>query len=337
MTGTPGVYLYDGAVDGFTIPANVDVTVPIGSAVVAIEGRAAANDGSGTYDVRVAVNSPVEYFAVNDPAPFARRKVIDAVTKCDRCHDVLSAHGGSRNNNGQLCVICHNPSQTDVNDREMSLGLPVANPFDGKTEEAVDFKRLIHGIHAAAQTLNDGVTPAHGMREHGLIIGDSDSHDFSDVRFPGVLSKCRTCHIEKGENGAEYDTYTLEDHTADGGPNWELPSITIIQGSTVHSYPSADPTSPDYTSATLAEAVLDHTDDYKYSPIASVCSACHDSLLELAHMSQNGALLGGTGSEQAVQETNIEGCPVCHGAGKLVDVEFVHDQAFENFIGDLIP
>jgi OmcA/MtrC family decaheme c-type cytochrome len=354
-----GEYLYDGT--DVTIPDNASVTRPIGSAVVAIEGRGAAPVYNETlqifqYTAAVAVNSPVEYVAVNDAKPFARRKVVDAITKCDRCHDVLSLHGGSRNNNGQLCVICHNSSNTDVKDREARdtvTGLPLPSTLNGKTEESIDFKRMIHGIHSAAKTNYDGAA-VHGFRENGLLIGSEFAdpldpasdviplHDFSDVRFPGVLSKCRTCHIEKGEtdsdgNVAKYDTYTLEDHTADGGPNWELPSMSGILGSTVHSYPSADPDSPDYTSATLAEALLDHTDDYKYSPIASVCSACHDSDLEMAHMSQNGALLGGSGSGQAAQETNIEGCPVCHGAGKLVDVELVHDKAFANFLGEIIP
>ena len=134
-----------------------------------------------------------------------------------------------------------------------------------------------------------------------------------------------------------YDTYTLDDHSADGGPNWELPAINGIVGSTVHSYPSADPTSPDYTGATLAAAVLDHTDDYKYSPIASVCSSCHDGDLSKAHMTQNGAIFGGAGSEQAAQEGNIEGCPVCHGPGTIADVELVHDQAFADFLGEIIP
>jgi OmcA/MtrC family decaheme c-type cytochrome len=349
-----GVYLYDGT--DVTIPANASVARPIGSAVVAIEGRGAAPVYNETlqifqYTAAVAVNSPVEYVAVNDAKPFARRKVVDAITKCDRCHDVLSLHGSSRNNNGQLCVICHNSSNTDVKDREARdavTGLPLPSTLNGKTEESIDFKRMIHGIHAASAT-------RHGFRESGLLIGSefevandptSDVvplHDFSDVRFPGVLSKCRTCHIEKGEiidpvtkEVAEYDTYTLEDHTADGGPNWEMPSISGILGSSVHTYPSADPTQGAVT-ATLAEALLDHTDDYKYSPIASVCTACHDSDLEMAHMKQNGALLGGPGSEQSVQETNIEGCPVCHGTGKLVDVELVHDQAFANFLGEIIP
>lgn len=357
-TATPGVYLFDGADNvnssgdaPLVIPANASIAKPIGSGAVALEGRAAAYDeDKDDYSVRVPVNSPVEYFAVNDAQPQPRRQVVDATTKCDRCHDVLSAHGGSRNNNGQLCVMCHNSSMTDVNDREArddATGLPLPSSLNGRTEESVDFKRLIHGIHAASKSNFDG-TPAHGFREQGLLIGSEldagtgdviPLDDFSHVRFPGVLSKCETCHLP--------DTYTLADRSAKGGGNWELPAMNGIRGSTVHSYPSADPNTAGYdiTGATdIDDALRDQADDYKYSPIASACSACHDGTLSQAHMEDNGGLFGFInaddkldGFDQNFQEGNIESCPVCHGPGKLADVKLVHDEAFADFLGEFIP
>jgi len=233
-----GIYQFDGALDTtpVVIPANASLTTPIGSAAVALEGRAAAAEYNSStmtyvYSARVAVYSPVEYFAVNDATVSARRQVVDAVTRCDRCHDVLSAHGGSRNNNLQLCVMCHNPSNTDVNDRAKDgvTGLPLPTLANGQSEESIDFKRMIHGIHAASSANYDG-TDAHGFREKGLLIGsklDAGSgqivakHDFSNLRFPGVLSKCETCHLP--------DTYTLADRSGSGGANWELMMTTNIR------------------------------------------------------------------------------------------------------------
>jgi OmcA/MtrC family decaheme c-type cytochrome len=307
-----------------------------GTGAIAIEGHPAAVDSTGAYTIRVPVNSQVEYFAITDSTPQPRRQVVDVPTKCDRCHDVLNVHGNNRNENGQLCVMCHNSSNTDVSQRPKdgtfdptatppTTGLPLVSALDGKTEESIDFKRLIHGIHAASATNFDG-TEAHGFRTKGLVVygfGGS-SHDFSDVRFPGVLSKCETCHLP--------DTYTLADHTSDDGANWDLPAMNGIRGSTVNSYPNAASDGSDFD-AQLA----DQTDDYKYSPIASVCSACHDGDLSMAHMTQNGAILDGAGSEQLAQSGNIEGCPVCHGPGKIADVKLVHDEAFANFLGEFIP
>ena len=319
-----GTFTLDGAAAS---PVEVIPATAAGTGAIAMEGHPAADDGTGAFTVRVPVNSEVSYFAITDSTPQPRRQVVDVPTKCDRCHDVLNVHGSNRNNNGQLCVLCHNPSNTDVSQRpkDGTTGLPLVSPVDGKQEESIDFKRLIHGIHAASASNFDG-TDAHGFRTNGLVIYGfgGNAHDFSDVRFPGVLSKCETCHLP--------DTYTLADRSADGGGNWELPAMNGIKGSTVNSFPNALADGTDFDAQ-----LIDQSDDWKYSPIASVCTACHDGTLEQQHMLNNGAILGGAGSEQVVQEGNIESCPVCHGPGKLADVKLVHDEAFANFLGEFIP
>ena len=327
---TDGTFTLNGAVvtpNAVAIPSNAT-----GSGAIGMEGHPAADNGAGVFNVQVPVNSEVSYFAITDTTATPRRQVVDVPTKCDRCHDVLNVHGSNRNNNGQLCVMCHNPSNTDVGQRPKTGGLPDPTlTLDGKREESIDFKRLIHGIHSASASNFDG-TDAHGFRTQGLVIYGygGGEHDFSHVRFPGVLSKCETCHLP--------DTYTLADRSGSGGGNWSLPAMNGIQGSSVHTYPAADPTSADYNPAAIFNDELKaRSDDYKYSPIASACSACHDSTLATSHMTQNGAILGGAGSEQVVQAGNIEGCPVCHGPGKLADVKLVHDQAFADFLGEFIP
>ena len=321
-----GTFTLDGA--AVTPTAEVIPASASGTGAIAMEGHPAADDGTGAFTVPVPVNSEIAYFAITDSTPQPRRQVVDVPTKCDRCHDVLNVHGNNRNNNGQLCVLCHNPSNTDVSQRpkDALTGLPDATAtLDGKQEESIDFKRLIHGIHAASASNFDG-TDAHGFRTQGLVVygyGGS-ANDFSHVRFPGVLSKCETCHLP--------DTYTLADRSGDGGGNWELPAMNGIKGSTVNSFPTAAANGSDFD-AKLA----DQAEDWKYSPIASVCSACHDGILPKQHMLNNGAIFGGAGSEQAIQAGNIESCPVCHGPGKLADIKLVHDQAFADFLGDFIP
>ncbi|MGD8843239.1 MAG: OmcA/MtrC family decaheme c-type cytochrome [Gammaproteobacteria bacterium] len=301
-------------------------TDAIGTGAIGMEGHPAADDGTGAFTVRVPVNSEVAYFAITDSTPQPRRQVVDVPTKCDRCHDSLNVHGNNRNNNGQLCVLCHNPSNTDVAQRPKDAnGLPdVSATLDGKKEESIDFKRLIHGIHAASEANFDG-TDAHGFRTKGLVVYGfrGSENDYSHVRFPGVLSKCETCHLP--------DTYTLADRSGDGGGNWDLPAMNGIKGSTVDSAPNAA------DAADFDAKLIDQADDWKFSPIASVCSACHDGTVSAAHMLDNGAILGGAGSEQAVQEGNVESCPLCHGPGKLADVKLVHDEAFAEFLGEFIP
>jgi OmcA/MtrC family decaheme c-type cytochrome len=321
-----GTFTLDGA--AVTPSAAVIPATAAGTGAIAMEGHPAADDGAGAFTVRVPVNSEVEYFAITDSTPQPRRQVVDVPTKCDRCHDVLNVHGSNRNNNGQLCVLCHNPSNTDVGQRpkDGTTGLPDASAtLDGKKEESIDFKRLIHGIHAASVANFDG-TDAHGFRNQGLVVyGFNGSvNDFSHIRFPGVLSKCETCHLP--------DTYTLADRSGSGGGNWELPAMNGIKGSTVDSSPTAAADGSDFDAK-----LIDQAEDWKYSPIASACSACHDGTLEQAHMTDNGGIFGGAGSEQLVQEGNIEACPICHGPGKIADVKLVHDEAFADFLGEFIP
>jgi OmcA/MtrC family decaheme c-type cytochrome len=89
----------------------------------------------------------------------------------------------------QLCVTCHNPRNTDLRRRDIA-SVP---PTDGKREESVDMKTMVHAIHAA------------GMRENPIEIygfgGSAHIYDEEHMHYPGDLSNCVACH--------DGDTYTL--------------------------------------------------------------------------------------------------------------------------------
>ena len=64
-------------------------------------------------------------------------------------------------------------------------------PHRRQDEESIDFKRMVHGIHAAA------------VRENKLQIvgfGGFSVHvyDEEEVQFPGDLSNCTACHTSDG-------------------------------------------------------------------------------------------------------------------------------------------
>jgi OmcA/MtrC family decaheme c-type cytochrome len=292
------------------------------SGQVAVEGHPAVQGAvdmngvlTGPYDVRVVVQGMVEGFSIDANPVLARREAVDVTTKCDRCHDVLSLHGSNRSDEGQLCVMCHNPNNTDISRRAglMLPGRPAGQGIDGKFEESIDFKRMIHAIHAAERS-SPTDPDRHGFRENGIVIygyGGSE-HDFSHVRFPGALWKCETCHLP--------DTYKLTDRTALGGANWEQPAQSGILGSTITSGGDNDP-----------------SNDQKISPTAAVCSACHDGAVAQSHMEDNGGLfglpLGLTSVTQSDIDSNVEACAACHGPGKIASVEFVHSEGF----GEDIP
>ena len=294
-----------GPIPDGTVWPNVSAT---GSGVVAIEGRAfntITDPGlTGSAATRIPIKGEVAYFRITDASPVARRVVADAQAKCDNCHDQLSLHGGSRNDNVQLCVLCHNPNNTDAQASfrtKYPNGLTQVIALDGKKEEAVDFKRMIHGIHAGAKTSLDGTKTLSGFRTKGLVVSGTD---FSDVRFPGILNNCANCHT-----GTTYQLTGI----------WDTPTQNGILGSTIDSTPGLTSAN---TAAEVNASLQNPADDLNISPTAAACSSCHDDALAQQHMIQVGSAL--FSATQATINTNLETCSICHGPGNVADVKVVH-------------
>jgi OmcA/MtrC family decaheme c-type cytochrome len=169
----------------YTVVASLP-SAAFGTAAIALDGHPAADlDMDTVYTDRIAVTNPVVFMSVEGgrSMPAARNDVVD-VAKCNACHDHggqgLSVHGNNRTGEIQVCVVCHNSDATDVTRRPADPTMTV----DGKAEEAIDFKRLIHQIHSGAE-LADGI----------VIYGfGGNANDFSNVEFIGNLENCETCH-----------------------------------------------------------------------------------------------------------------------------------------------
>jgi len=252
----------------------------VGSGVVVMEGHPAwPVDVGGTQVIApVPVKTAYRYFAITDAAVVPRREVVD-INKCMNCHDGneiprLSLHGSNRTEELRACVVCHNPNQTDIPYRTTGA------------EESVDFKRMIHGIHAGK------------MRKNPLIvIGRNGSvNDYSQVRFPGELKNCLNCHIDRTGLGT-----------------YQIPLDENVLGSTIN------------TRSTLGGSLdVDPTNDLKITPIASVCSSCHDSSKAISHMKKEGRAGFGVLQSQIDSGAVRERCVSCHGPGRDKDVRRAH-------------
>jgi len=259
-----------------------------GTGRVAFEGHPAALNTAipPAYTVRVPVKNVVKDWSIDGSALKARRTVVD-IAKCNKCHDQLSLHGNNRTDEPQVCVMCHNPNATDTARRP--VGAP-AGTLDNKKEEAIDFKRMIHGIHGAE------------MRTNGIVVygfGGS-ANDFSGVRFPGILNDCATCHTTPTSTNPSYQLSGI----------WETPTENGILGTTIDH--GAD--------LTIAD------DDLNITPTAAVCSSCHDGALTAEHMRLNGAVFAATQLD-ITDHTALGGyetCAICHGPGAVADVKVVH-------------
>jgi OmcA/MtrC family decaheme c-type cytochrome len=244
-----------------------------GSGAIGIEGRLAADfDGDGNYSDILPVKSEVSFFAITDAVAMPRRQSVDNA-KCNNCHLQVNFHGGSRNGEVQLCVMCHNPNNTDIRRRPADPALAL----DGLKEQSIDFKRMIHGIHGASVRENNFVVYGFG----------NTAHDYGEMRFPGIISNCKACHVEDG---------------------YSLPLAPGVLASTLD------------TAAVLSSP----TDDVKVSASAAVCSSCHDSILARAHMVQNGGASFNTSQADVDNFSVIETCQFCHGEGALADIKAAH-------------
>jgi OmcA/MtrC family decaheme c-type cytochrome len=102
------------------------------------------------------------YFSVDSSKTLPRRQVV-ATEKCAACHVNLGfVHGGARANT-QECTICHNPTLTD-----------------GTSKQSVNYAWQIHSIHRGENLANP------------YTLGTTN---YQEVRFPGDLRDCSTCHL----------------------------------------------------------------------------------------------------------------------------------------------
>jgi OmcA/MtrC family decaheme c-type cytochrome len=130
---------------------------------------------SGIQDpVRDTGFNPVTYVSVEGGEPVARRQVVDREL-CNACHNDLALHGGIRKNT-EYCVLCHNTTASDDEVR----------PEEAMPPTSIHFKVLIHKIHLGEER----------SQKPFIVYGfQGSTHDFTELRFPGNLADCETCHL----------------------------------------------------------------------------------------------------------------------------------------------
>jgi OmcA/MtrC family decaheme c-type cytochrome len=109
---------------------------------------------------------------------------------CNKCHDELSAHGGSRRGL-ELCVLCHTPQTIDPD-----------------TGNSVDMKVMAHKIHMGSEL------PSVKAGKPYQIIGFGGAVlDWSTVVHPSDVRRCESCHAQ--DTGAAQATAYLTRPTRD--------------------------------------------------------------------------------------------------------------------------
>jgi OmcA/MtrC family decaheme c-type cytochrome len=280
-----------------TAPLPVPFTAS-GTGEVVMEGHPAGQDAAGAWTVRVPVTSAYRYFPITDASARPRRQIVSAA-KCMACHrsdgtgaaPQLTVHGSNRTEEPQVCIVCHNPNNTDIPFRLAADPKALVGRY-AYPEQSIDFKTLVHGIHASTT----------GFREEPLVVIGFNHTVFDAstlVKYPGELRNCVTCHIDNRSRGT-----------------FELPLSPDVLGSTFD------------TKSISASGVVtidtDPTNDVKVSPTAAVCSSCHDEGEEIDHMVRTGGASFSTTQADLDNRVVVERCVRCHGPGKKMSVRRVH-------------
>jgi OmcA/MtrC family decaheme c-type cytochrome len=168
-----------------------------GTFAIGIEGRRAEILLPGTVtemSVQYGGDNKVAYFSV-DGSPVQPRRKVAAIENCNRCHFDLSAHGDNRNNI-EMCVLCHNPSNTDAAQRPSAT-----DPAERtKPPQAINFNLLIHRIHTGENLKAAG-------KSYTVIGRNGSVNDFTEIRFsamsaegsPGDTRSCGLCHTNESQ------------------------------------------------------------------------------------------------------------------------------------------
>jgi OmcA/MtrC family decaheme c-type cytochrome len=155
--GKNGMYTYTMTA---TLPAAAS-----GTYTISLEARNTVTLLAGTTKATQATDAaiPVQYPFSVDSSPVSPRRVVVATENCSACHsDLKFVHGGVRGY-AQECTLCHNPTLVD-----------------GTSKQSVNMAWQIHSIHRGENLANP------------YVLGQTN---YQEVRFPGDLRVCSTCHV----------------------------------------------------------------------------------------------------------------------------------------------
>jgi len=266
-------------------PASATACPAIANIAVVVEGHpGVVTTGPGA--TAIPVTSVVGYANIAGAGPVARRVVVD-IAKCDVCHSLLALHGDNRNNNTQVCVVCHNPASTDVGSRQT---LTTAG-IDGLWEQTIDFKHMIHAIH------DGSVRGAAGSPFVNYGYGGS-VNNFTDVVYPGQLNRCDACHA-----GTTY--YPVNDAA--------VQATTFLTGLSKESPNPTTVGNPIATSANMSVCSACHVD-----ALTQVHMQQNGGSTTVTKDAEGRTILSSI-------PANVESCSICHGAGGVADVRVVHN------------
>lgn len=222
---------------------------------------------------------------------------------CLECHEAFEGHGGSRVNNVQVCVMCHNPQLT-TSGRTIPDNVTIdttvkdnlgANPLL-YPEVTQQMPSLVHGLHAGfgpdpAATS----TTAAGLRQQNVrvnnfqIVRNRQASpgvygvylDSKEVTYPGDLTHCTKCHFP---TQAPSTGNVSQSYKADLPPGILFATEAVTTGITNETLAQIIGARQSFQGHDPSGNATDNVD----SPLASRCGYCHDTPAAVGHFLSTG-------------------------------------------------
>lgn len=324
VTGQPGNAIgvgttCEGGVATTTVTLHDDIDPGITRALAILKPQASVTANKpGQFSGLVRIAALSDAFNIEDGAYSPRRLIVDSA-KCLDCHQsVLYNHSptSGRFDNVDSCIVCHNPSATDIGVRQLAFINPIhaGNSYDGKDAETFSLAYNMHAIHGAgASNAFYVVYRGRGIYGYGgtetaphhpwpydeddnpkTYVSADDAplpapHYLKQVDYPRPLADCTACHFE--------GTYGVPDQR-------EAVPVSI-------DFPAGQVTPGGFQNQNLATQL---------GPAAGACMSCHasdddyDQLLLRYHAYQNGwtPQAFAYGKKPSLDLQEIETCKVCH-------------------------
>jgi OmcA/MtrC family decaheme c-type cytochrome len=234
----------------------------------------------------VAIEGGFTFGGVNNVAPAVIRAAAGTTARrdvtnddaCLLCHERLILHGGSRVNNPDQCVICHNTEMTSsntfagwikatpgsANNKPWLVATPGEDTaFEVFGEKPMNLKDMVHLLHGQgfnSETFNF-------LRSNpNATAGGANAYEFQEVRYPGRLDDCKTCHTATG---------------------FRLPLNPNALWTVYEAFPglAATTVAPSFANQMVRTA-----------PTTAACGTCHDDASDRAHFDLNTSLAIGAES-----------------------------------------
>ncbi|MHB8059134.1 MAG: multiheme c-type cytochrome, partial [Desulfuromonadaceae bacterium] len=248
-----------------------------GNARVGLQGRPMMVYGpAANRKILVRAKSPVYDFKLADGAAIPARRPVVATDNCLKCHvGSLYQHGGNRIDSVELCVMCHNESSSEQNNR-VAYGVTKDEAYDNKVGQTYGFKTMLHAVHASGTA---GFSkPLAFYRSNGIytfalteaalfnwpgastaqqtVFGSDPAitrvHNFAAADYPRPLQDCLACHVSNFSR---------------------IPDATKAVATTINAG---------------AAPWENQLDDTLQGPAAAACTSCHSSAAVSAHANQFG-------------------------------------------------